>query len=232
MSNASMGINVNVQITERDRRTGSITNRLSGHNRITSTGIGLITDYISAHFDSGNLLNFTNSELIENKDMLIEKFRSLLMDLPYQVILGTNNQQEGYLDSNIKNAIKDPITNKPISLKLSNGASVVQSALQGSLISVQGYEFGKTVSLTTLSRSDTFENFPTNTTGIILDQSGNVIQLGELVLMSKSNKCWARIAFSDDKNLSSMSLNKNKVYDIVWNINLVSINTQLVDINS
>lgn len=80
-----------------------------------------------------------------------------------------------------------------------------------------------------LSRSDTFEYFNSSSDGIILDENGNNLVLKELALMNKSgDKCWARIAFAEN----TLLLNKNRIYDILWNINLVSIKTQLKQINN
>lgn len=230
MTGESLGMNVNVRIREIDRITGLIRNSITGHNRITETGLRFLADYISAHFNSGQILDLTDRQINENIENLINDFKVLVSNLPYSVCIGNNSSLEQYSDIGVKSPIEDPKTKKPIEFKLSDGASTIQSALLGSLqsASIDNYEQGITISYTTLSDSTTFENFNTNANGVIVDDHDQLIKLTELALMSKNGKCWARIAFAENDGLI---LNKNRVYDILWNINLVSIPTQLKELN-
>lgn len=234
MKSESIGSNVNVRIREIDRITGKVVRSIVKHNKITRTGLGIIADYISAYFNSGNLLNVSSSDVEVNKIDYINKFKTLLQNLPYKVYIGTDGSKEEYNDIGIRTAIIDPITSEPIHFQLSNGSSTLQSALSGSLTSTStsGYKDGITISYTFLSRSDTFENFSTRTDSVVTDNEGNPIYIRELALMNYiEDKCWARVSLIDG-DVPGILINKNRVYDILWNINLVSINTQLIEINS
>ena len=235
MTGESMGFSVNVRIKEIDRITGLTRRTFVGHNKITESGLRIIADYISAYFNSGNLDNEKDNS---------KNFLTLINNLPDHVEIGTNTKMtadgpkrsdESYNDTGLFSPLKDPVTNKTISLNLSDGSSTLQSAFQGSLSSVSSdnYSNGITISYSVLSRSDTFENFKTDSNGVILSNSGQTIYMKELALMSseESNKCWARIAL-DKNGKPGFALNKNRVYDIVWNINLVSMDTQLIEMNS
>lgn len=250
MHGESLGCNVNVRIKEIDRITGEVTNCISGHNMITQTGLELMGDYLSAYFSSGEIFNksqseLENSSLTPNADLLkyVKYFKDIVNALPYAVQIGTDGTLEYFRDKGVHNGIKDPVTGDIITFYLSQGSSTMQSSISGSLISTNGFENGITISYGFLSSPNSFKNFKTSSSqeGIIVDGNNNTILIRELALMTRDcDKCWARISLVRHSNPWSTSgptnnqsiglvLNKNRIYDIVWNINLVSMNTQYVE---
>lgn len=242
MKSESLGSSVNVMLRERDRKTGKILKVFKGHNIITYTGLQILADYISAHFNNTTkVLELSDNDIESNYIDIVNDYKALVSNLPYYVMIGRNATKESYHDTGLKSPIVYPstagdIAGKPVVLPLSGGSSTIQSAFVGSLqsLSVSGYENGITISYGALSRSDTFETFNTGPNGIIQDETGQTIKLNELALINNDmSKCWARIALvKDNGEEDGFVLNINRVYDVLWNINLVSIPTQLKYKNS
>lgn len=212
----TISIYSNVQLNVINSNTGTVERKFCGHNKITSRGIEVLTDYISGYFS-------ISKDYASNHEESVRIINTWLENVPSYIEIGTSSTPENYTDIGVINPIIDPITKNKITFAISSGpSSTIQTTASGSLSEETSYGDGKTVSFAALSKSTTFTNFPSGTNSEILNSDGEMIELSELALMSSNGKCWARICLGDKK----MILNKRRVYDIIWNVTLTSLSTQ------